>query len=72
MQSRHGILGIVRRLTAGQGAATGGIAASIRQISSAMTSQHVQMAPSYDNQQSEIDVKPRWQRELGAIRTDWT
>ena len=62
---------LLRRLGASGGLAAGGaLAARCRDVSTCTTLLHVQPAPSDDAEQPA--PRPRWQRELGAIRTDWT
>lgn len=64
--------GLVRRLTSGQSDAPVAINLGLRHLSTSSSPQHVQPAPVDDLPTATSGDKPRWQRELGAIRTDWT
>ena len=72
LQSRQAISGLVRRLAAGHGDAPFAFTLGLRNLSGSSTTQHVQPAPLDDHSSASDGETPRWQRELGSIRTDWT
>jgi hypothetical protein len=71
-QSRAVVAGLVRRLASGQSDAPVAINLGLRHLSNTSSAQHVQPAPVDDLPSASSEDKPRWKRELGAIRTDWT
>lgn len=69
LRMQKAVSGLSRRLVAGHGDA---FALSLRHLSGSPASQHVQPVPAEDASPSASPEQPRWLRELGTIRTDWT
>lgn len=69
LRTQKAVSGLARRLVAGHGDAFG---LGLRHLSGSSVSQHVQPAPADDASPSATPQQPRWLRELGTIRTDWT
>jgi len=71
-QSRAVVSGLLRRLTSGQSDAPVACSLGLRHLSNTTSAQHVQPVSVDDLPTASSEDKPRWKRELGAIRTDWT
>ena len=72
-QSKQAMAVALRGLGAQRIAAWAGLSLRSRDFSSTACALHVQPVPAEDNVgPAEPAGKPRWQQELGAIRTDWT
>lgn len=69
LRTQKAVSGLARRLVGGHGDA---FALGLRQLSGSPALQHVQPAPEEDQPAAATSQGPRWLRELGTIRTDWT
>ena len=72
MQSRQAVSALARRFVTGNSDAPIAFTLGMRHLSGSSAIFHVQPALVEDQPSSSIDETPRWRRELGAIRTDWT
>ena len=62
----------LRGLASQRGVAWAGLSAGCRKLSTTTTARHVQAAPAEEEAPAAPAGQARWQRELGAVRTDWT